>query len=71
MNTNFNPARVIQTHYKEVPAHPINGRKHWEVYGRNVPNSSGDVLLGSAEGLGDALHAASKYVKANHPGYTL
>ena len=71
MNTNFNPARVIQTHYTELPAHPINGPKHWEVYGRNVPGAQGDVLLGSDPSLGEALHKASKYVKDNHPGYTL
>lgn len=71
MNTNFNPARVIQTHYKEVPAHPINGPKHWEVYGRNVPGAQGDVLLGSDTSLGVAVSKASDYLKANHPGYTL
>lgn len=71
MNTNFNPARVIQTHYKELPAHPINGPKHWEVYGRNVPGAQGDVLVGSAQSLGDALHNASKHIQEAYPGYTL
>lgn len=50
---------------------PTNGPKHWAVYGRNVPGAQGDVLLGSDPSLGDALHNASKYIKANHPGYTL
>lgn len=71
MNTNFNPARVIQTHYKEVPAHPINGPKHWEVYGRNVPNAQGDVLLGSDPSLGEALSKASLYIREHHKGYRL
>lgn len=71
MNTNFNPARVIQTHYKEVPAHPVNGPKHWEVYGRNVPGAQGDVLLGSDPSLAVAVSKASAYISEHHKGYQL
>lgn len=71
MNTNFNPARVIQTHFKELPAHPINGPKHWAVYGRNVPGAEGDVLLSTDKSLAVALFKASDYIKENHKGYTL
>ena len=75
MNTNFNPARVIQTHLQEVPAHPINGAKHWAVHGRVHGRGFGpdgkDVLLGRGATIGDAFNEAQKTVQRDYPGLTL
>lgn len=71
MNTNFNPARVIQTHLSEVPAHPINGAKHWAVHGRGISPDGKDVLLGKGATIGDAFNEAQKTVQRDYPGRTL
>ena len=71
MNTNFNPARTIQTHLSEVPAHPINGAKHWAVHGRGIGKDGQDVLLGKGATIGDAFNDAQKTVQRDYPGRTL
>lgn len=71
MNTNFNPGRVIQTHLQENPAHPINGPKHWAVYGRNLNKDGTAVLLGTGPTIGDATSAAARKVSEDYPGFTI
>lgn len=71
MNTNFNPARVIQTHLQERPAHPINGPKHWVVIGRGIGKDGADVPLGKGQTIGEATADAARKVSEDYPGFTL
>lgn len=71
MNTNFNPARVIQTHLQERPAHPIHGAKHWVVVGRGIGKGGSDVDLGKAPTIGDAYNNAARKVSEDFPGFTI
>lgn len=71
MNTNFNPSTHIQTFLQEVPAHPINGPKHWRVVGRSLAKDGSDVTLGTGPTIAEATIAANAKVAEEYPGFSL